>query len=53
MATRGDVDGAEAMQRKALEIDEKLGRLKGMAIRYANLGLLMKERGDQDGARAV
>ena len=34
------------MHRKALEIDEKLGRLEGMAIHYGNLGLVYEQRGD-------
>ncbi len=52
MRTRGDLDGpvgAEAMFRKALEIDEKLGRLVGMANQYGNLGLVMQTRGDLGG----
>ena len=31
LQSRGDLDGAEALYRKALDIDEKLGRLEGMA----------------------
>ncbi|MBI4504273.1 MAG: DUF4062 domain-containing protein, partial [Chloroflexi bacterium] len=31
---RGDLDGAEQMHRKALEINERLGRLEGMASQY-------------------
>lgn len=53
MATRGDLDGAEAMHRKALEINEKLGRLEGMANAYGNLGNVMYTRGDLEKARAV
>jgi len=53
MKTRGDLDGAEGMYRKALAIDEKLGHLEGMAIQYGNLGIVMKTRGDLDGAEAI
>ena len=49
--TRGDLDQAEAMHRKALEINEKLGRLEGMARDYGNLGALYVERGDLPAAR--
>ena len=52
-ATRGDLDGAEAMHKKSLAIEEKLGRLKGMATDYGNLGLVCKTRGDLDGAEAM
>jgi len=34
------------MHKKALEIDKKIGRLEGQAIRYCNLGLLYKQRGN-------
>ena len=47
----GELDEAEAMQRKALEINETLGRLEGMAIQYSNLGNICKDRSDADGAR--
>lgn len=53
MRTRGDLDGAEAMYRKALEIEEKLGRLEGMAIQYGNLGILMRTRGNVRVAREL
>ena len=46
--TRGDLDRAEQMHRKGLEIDEKLGRLEGMANQYGNLGLIYQTRGDLD-----
>ena len=38
--TRGDLDEAEKMLRKSLEINERLGHLEGMAIQYCNLGLI-------------
>ena len=53
MKTRGDLDGAEAMHRKSLEIEEKLGRLEGTANQYGNLGNVMQSRGDLDGAEAM
>jgi len=49
--TLGDLDQAEAMHRKSLEIDEKLGRLEGMAIQYGNLGSVYVQRGDPAKAR--
>jgi len=42
---------AEDMQKKALEIDKKLGRLEGMASDYSNLGNVYEERGDIGKAR--
>ena len=51
--TRGDLDGAEAMYRKALEINERLSRLKGMAGDYGNLGSVMLTRSDLDGAEEM
>jgi tetratricopeptide (TPR) repeat protein len=53
LKTRGDLDGAEAMYDKSLEINEKLGRLEGMANQYCNLGNVLKTRGDLDGAEAM
>jgi len=51
--TRGDLDKAEQMQRKALEIDQKLGWLEGMASQYCNLGLIYQTRGDLDKAEQM
>ena len=39
------------MFRKSLDIDEKLGRLEGMARQYANLGSVYRQRGDIAAAR--
>jgi len=50
---RGDLDRGEAMHRKSLEIEEKLGRLEGMASQYGNLGLIYQTRGDLDQAEAM
>ena len=39
------------MHRKSLEINEKLGRIEGMAVAYGNLGFIMKTRGDANAAQ--
>ena len=49
----GDLDQAERMHRKALEINEKLGRLEGMAAACGNLGLIHQTRGDLDQAERM
>ena len=51
--SRGDLDRAEQMLRKSLEIDEKLARLEGMARGYDNLGLIYRIRGDLDRAEQM
>ncbi|MCP4251337.1 MAG: tetratricopeptide repeat protein, partial [bacterium] len=51
--TRGDLDQAEEMHGKALDIEEKLGRLEGMANQYGNLGLIHQTRGDLDQAEEM
>lgn len=53
LQTRGDLDGAEAMHRKALAINEKLGRPEGIAKQYGNLGIVLRTRGDLDRAEAM
>jgi tetratricopeptide (TPR) repeat protein len=50
---RGDFAGAEQKYRKALEIDERLGRLEGMANDYVNLGNALWARGDLAGAEQM
>jgi len=50
---RGELDKAEQMQRKALEIDEKLGLLEGMASDYSNLGLIYRDRRELDKAEEM
>ena len=50
---RSYLDGAQAMYRKALEINAKLGRPDGMARNYGNLGIIMQIRNDLDGAEAM
>lgn len=51
--TRGDLDMAEKMHKRALEIDERLGRKEGMAIQYGKLGRIYRRRGDLDAAEAM
>ena len=50
---RGDLDQAEAMLRKSLEIDEELGNREGMATAYGNLGLIYQARDDLDPAEEM
>ncbi len=50
---RGDLVGAEAMFRKALEIEERLGRPEGMADNYGDLGIVMQIPGDLEGAEVM
>ncbi len=51
--TRGDLDKAEEMHLKSLEIEKKLGRPEGMANQYGNLGVVYYTRGDLDKAEAM
>jgi tetratricopeptide (TPR) repeat protein/KaiC/GvpD/RAD55 family RecA-like ATPase len=44
--TRGELEKAEEMHKKAFAINEKLGRQEGMAIDYAALGLVYYGRRD-------
>ena len=46
LGTRGDLQAAESMFRRALEIKKKLGNPEGMAKAYCNLGILLQKRGD-------
>ncbi len=50
---RGDLDEAEAMHRKALEIHKELGWLEGMANQYGSLGLIYCTGGDLDKAQEM
>ena len=43
---RGELDKAEEMFQKSLAINEKLGRLEGMARQYGNLGLIYYYKGE-------
>ena len=49
----GDLDRAEQMHRRALEIEEKLGRMEGVAAQSGNLGLIYQMRGDLDRAEQM
>ncbi len=49
----GDLDRAEEMHRKALEIAEKLGHRKNMGASYGNLGNTYYTRGDLDEAEKL
>ncbi len=51
--TRGDLDGAEARYREALEINENLNWQEGMASALGSLGNVLKTRGDLDGAKSM
>ena len=51
--TVGDLDSAVKMLGKALEIDERLGRLEGMASDYGNLGLICRMRGGLERAEEM
>jgi len=51
--TRGDLDQAETMVKKSLEIYEKLGRLEGMASDFGNLGLIYRKRRDFEQAETM
>jgi tetratricopeptide (TPR) repeat protein len=53
LQTRGDLDRAETMYRKALAIHEKLDLPEGMAGDYGNLGNVLHARGDLDGAETM
>lgn len=49
--TRGDLGVAEDFHKRALEINERLGRLEGQAKQLGNLGIVAKTRGDLDAAK--
>ena len=51
--TRGQLNEAETMYKKALEINEKLGRLEGMANNYSNLGIVLETKGELDEAETM
>ena len=51
--TRGDLDKAEEMLLKALDINETLGILERMATNYGNLGVIYQMRGDLDNAEEM
>ena len=49
----GEPDRAEEMYRKALAIDEDLGRKEGMASDYGNLGGLYADKSEFDRAEEM
>ncbi len=51
--TRGELDKAEEMHNKALEIAEKLGLQDIVAGAYGNLGLIYRRRGELDKAEQM
>jgi len=51
--TRGDLKAAEDMHKKALAINEELGRKEGMANAYGNLGIVYNARGDLKAAEGM
>lgn len=51
--TLGEPDRANEMFHKSLAIDEKLGRLGGMATSYGNLGIIYQMRGKLDRAEEM
>jgi tetratricopeptide (TPR) repeat protein/energy-coupling factor transporter ATP-binding protein EcfA2 len=50
---KGELDKAEEMHNKSLEIDKRLGQLEGMASDYGNLGLIYETRGQLDKAEEM
>ncbi len=53
LEAKGDLERAEAMYRRALEIAEKLDQPETVAAEYGNLGNVLQTRGDLDGAEAM
>ncbi len=53
LSSRSDLDGAEEMYRKSLEIDERLGRWEGLAADYSGLGHVRFARGDLHAAEEM
>jgi tetratricopeptide (TPR) repeat protein len=49
----GELDKAEEIHNKALEIEKKLGQLEGMAIQYGNMGVIYRTRGQLDKAEEM
>ncbi len=50
---RGNLDEAEALQRKALDLHKELGNKRGMANHYSSLGNVHNAHGNLDEAEAV
>lgn len=51
--TRGDLDGAESMQRRSLALNTQLGKHEAVAANYGNLGAIMTTRSDLDASEAM
>jgi tetratricopeptide (TPR) repeat protein len=51
--TLGNLDKSEEMHKKALEIDQRLGRKKGMAIQYGKLGRVYRRRGELEASEEM
>jgi len=49
----GNLERAEQMHRRALEIQEKLGRLEGVAVHTGNLAIIYQTRGDLNRAEQM
>ncbi len=47
----GDLDRAEEMYRKVLDLEEQMGSKAGVAHSYYHIGKVYAARGDRDGAR--
>jgi len=51
--TRGELEKAEDMFQEGLKLDEKLGRIEGLAAKYGNLGNLYFRRGELEKAEKM
>ena len=51
--TRGDLEQAEELQRKSLQIHEELGHRRGLAACYGSLGVISQTRGDLEQAEEL
>jgi tetratricopeptide (TPR) repeat protein len=51
--TKGELERAEEMQKKSLEINERLGNQGGMASSYGNLGLIYRIKGELEQAEEM
>ena len=49
----GELEAAEEMYGKALEIAERLGHVEGVATAYGSIGVICATRGDLDGAEKM
>ena len=51
--TRSDLEQAEELHRKSLQINEQLGHREGMATAYGNLGVIAQTRSDLEQAEEL